>query len=343
MSPFPVSHAALAIPHEGAPVSLQQKTIASIADDEVLVRMHYASINKMDPALARQNLFQLPPPYVLGFDFSGEIVHGGSGFHVGDQVFGRSEMGGCFADLLVAKAEHVLLRGAIPAAEASTYGIAYLTAYESIVLTAEVQRHAGAWIYIPGAGGGVGHFAAQLARLHGLKVIGSAGKPASLRLLRELELEAVIDYSKQDVVAEVLRITGGAGADVVYDSTYLQSSYDQSAAVVAAGGLYVRLGTETQIARTGAHDMSAEVEARGAKHVVGDLGRFAREPAYQTRRAQIVEGQRRAIDWYEQGVLRPRITATVPFEPAALQEAFEAFLRGATNVGKVVVSGPGAK
>lgn len=334
---FPISHDALAIDHAGAPVRLCTKTIASVHDDEVLVRVDYASINKMDAGLARQNVFGLPEPYVLGFDFSGEVVHAGGPHRVGDRVFGRAERGGCFAELVVAKAANVLPRGAIPAAEASTYGIAYLTAYESMILTAKVQDHAGRWIFIPGAGGGVGHFAAQLARIHGLEVIGSAGKPASLRLLRDLGLAAVIDHSSEDVVAAVTRITGGKGADIVYDSTYSQASYDVSAATVAPGGTYVRLGTPPQLARTGAGDVTAKVEARGARMVIADLGRYQLDPAYVARLPEVAEGQRRAIAWYEQGKVRPFITATVPFEPAALQRALEDFLAGKNNVGKVVV------
>ena len=341
MSDPTVAFDALAIDHAGAPVRLQHKTVASLNDDELLVRVDYASINKMDPGLAQRNLFQLPEPYVLGFDFSGEVVRAGAAasgsFKAGDQVFGRSETGGCFAQLVVAKAENTLVRGAIPAAEASTYGIAFLTAYESLVATAKIQTHAGAWIYIAGAGGGVGHFAAQLARLHGLQVIGSAGKPASLRLLHDLGLDAVIDHATRDVVAEVLRITGGKGADLVYDSTYTQSSYTQSAAVVAAGGEYIRLGTELQLARMGASDMTSAVEARGAKLVIADLGRYRTSPAYMARIPEIVEGQHRAITWYEQGMLRPVITSVVPFDAAALQQAFEDFGKGINNVGKVVV------
>ncbi len=42
------------------------------------MRVDYASINKMDPMMARRNLFQLPAPYVLGFDFGGEVVEVGS-------------------------------------------------------------------------------------------------------------------------------------------------------------------------------------------------------------------------------------------------------------------------
>jgi len=340
MSEPAVSFDALAIDHAGVPVRLLNKTLASLNDGELAVRVDYASINKMDAGLAQRNLFQLPEPYVLGFDFSGEVVRAGAAataFKAGDQVFGRSETGGCFAEIVVVKSENVLARGSLPAAEASTYGIAFLTAYESLVLTAKLQDHAGKWIYVAGAGGGVGHFAAQLARLHGLKVIGSAGKPDSLRLLRDLQLDAVIDHTRRDVVAEVLRITDGTGADLVYDSTYQQSSYLQSAAVVAAGGTYIRLGTALQLSRAGAGDMTPAVEARGATMVIADLGRYQTDPTYMARMPDVIEGQRRAITWYQDGKLRPVITAIVPFDAAALQKAFEDFARGLTNVGKVVV------
>ncbi len=52
--------------------------------------------------------------------------------------------------------------------------------------------------------GGLGHFAAQIAKLHGLKVIGTAPKPKTLELLRQLQLDHVIDYSKQNVVEEIM-------------------------------------------------------------------------------------------------------------------------------------------
>jgi len=136
-------------------------------------------------------------------------AEGKDGLKVGDRVFGATMRGGCFAEYVVANRERLVLTGAVPEPEASTYGVAYLTAYESVVITGDIQRHAGKWIYVAGAAGGVGHFAAQIAKLYGLKVIGSAGKAASLQLLRDLHLDAVIDYSKQDVLAEIMRITGG--------------------------------------------------------------------------------------------------------------------------------------
>jgi NADPH2:quinone reductase len=340
-SNLPISFNALAIEQSGAPVSMQQKTIASLNDDEVLIRVSYASINKMDPALARMNVFNLPSPYVLGFDFSGEVVKlGGQGkvaLKLGDQVFGTTDTGGCFAEYVVAKRENILLRGAVPAPLASTYGIAYLTAYESLVITGNIQQHQGKWIYVAGAAGGVGHFAAQIAKLYGLKVIGTAGKATSLNLLRQLHLDHVIDYSRQDVVQEVMSLTGGKGVDLAYDSTYTQASYTQSASVVASGGEYIRLGTAAQVTRAGAEDMRTVVEGRGAKMVIADLGRYRADPHYEAQTSKLIDGLRQAVSWYEEGKLKPIITQTVPFEAAALQQTFEAFLKGTNNVGKVVV------
>ncbi len=340
---LPLSFSALAIPRTGDPVSLQRKTISSLAPDELFVRVNYASINKMDPMLAKRNLFQLPEPYVLGFDFSGVVVKRGSegpqGLQVGDPVFGSIGKGGCYAEYLVVKGypDKIAARGRVPATEASTFGIAFLTAYESLILSGDIQRHQGKWIYIAGAGGGLGHFAVQMAKIHGLKVIGSAGKPATTDLLHRLQVDHVIDYSKQDVVDEIFKLTKGRGVDVVYDSTNSASSYQQSSAVIASGGEYIRLGTARQLQQFGLVDLSSVVEARGGKMVIGDLARYTTDPEFQSQRANVARGLEQAVRWTEEGKLKAVITKIVPFDPVALQQAFEAFSRGEINVGKVVV------
>ncbi len=341
---LPLSFSALAIPHEGEPVSLQRKTIHSLAPDELLVRVDFASINNMDPLIAKRNIFQLPAPYVLGFDYSGVVVKLGSegpkGLRVGDLVLGSTHgLGGCYAEYAVVKnrPEDIVQRGRVPATEASTFGIAFLTAYESLILSGDIQRHHGKWIYIAGAGGGLGHFAVQMAKIHGLKVIGSAGKPATIDLLRRLGVDHVIDYSKQDVSEEILKLTKGQGVDVVYESTGSPSSFQQSSAVIASGGEYIRLGTPMQLKQFGKPDLSSVVEARGAKMVIADLARYSRDPEFQSQKAKVAEGLEQAVRWTEEGKLKAEITKIVPFDPVALQQAFEAFSRGEINVGKVVV------
>ena len=336
---FPFSFDALAIEQPGAAVSLLKKTITEPGGDEVLIRVAYASINKMDPMMARRNLFQLPAPYVLGFDFSGEVVQAGSeaGLKTGDQVFGTAGAGGCFAEYLVATKERVLQRGGVPAKEASTFGIAFLTAYESLVITGDIRRHQGKTIYIAGAAGGVGHFAVQIAKLHGLKVIGSAGKAASLDLLERLHVDHIVDYSQADVVREIMKLTDGRGADLVYDSTYSQASYDVSAAAVASGGEYIRLGTPMQLTAFGIKDMTSLVEGRGASMVTTDCGRYSTDPVYIAQAYKLAAGMKQAVLWYEEGKLKPVVTQIVPFAPESLQGDFEAFLGGINNVGKIVV------
>ena len=338
---LPLSFNALVIDKPGAQLRAQRKSVASLNDGEALIRVAYASINRMDPSLAQNNFFNLPLPYVLGFDYSGEVVMltGSSkgGLKVGQQVFGKTLAGGCFAEYVVAQREDVHARGAVPAPEASTFGIAYLTAYESLVLVANIERHKGKWIYIAGAAGGVGHFAAQIAKLYGLKVIGSAGKAASVDLLHKLGLNHVIDYAKADVVQEIMKLTGGRGADLVYDSTYTQSSYRVSAAAVAAGGLYVRLGTAASLARSGAEDVTSVVEGRGAKMLIGDLGRYRVDPQYRAQTSKLSDGLRQAVLWYAERLVQPVITATVPLEAAALEQTFATFSKSVSNVGKVVI------
>jgi len=299
----------------------------------------------MDPLMAKRNLFQLPSPYVLGFDYSGGIVKRGNedsrGLQVGDQVFGSIGNGGCFAEYVVVKGypNKILARGGVPAIEACTFGIAFLTAYENVLLSGDIQRHRGKWIYIAGAGGGLGHFAVQMAKIHGLKVVGSAGKASTIDLLRRLGVDHIIDYSKQDVAEEILTLTEGRGVDVVYDSTNSPSSYQQSSAVFASGGEYIRLGTSTQLKQFGSLDVSSVVEARGGTMVIGALARYGTDPSFQNPEAQakVIQGLEQARRWTEEGRLKAEITKVVPFDPVSLQQAFEAFSRGEINVGKVVV------
>jgi NADPH:quinone reductase-like Zn-dependent oxidoreductase len=107
--------------------------------------------------------------------------------------------------------------------------------------------------------------------------------------------------------------------------------------VVAAGGEYIRLGTAMQLKFSGSEDVTPIVEGRGAKMLIGDLSRYSVEPHYQAQMWKVVEGQRRAVTWYEQDKLKPIITQTVPFDATALQQAIDDFANGVNNAGKVVV------
>jgi len=243
--------------------------------------------------------------------------------------------GGSFGEYVVAKRNRVSLLGEIPEAEAATYGIAYMSAYESLFITADIRKHAGQTIFIPGGAGGVGHFAVQLAKAYGLRVITSASKPEGLELLRNLLADVVIDYSKQDVVVEVLTATAGRGVDLVYDATYVESSMKQSAAVIAKGGQWLRLGTFMHDRPNLQQELETIVNSRGGKLFIGDLARYSMDPAYLSKVPLLAEGMRLGRQLYAERRVRPFVSATVPLEAGTLQQALQDSQKG--TVGKVVV------
>ena len=201
-----------------------------------------------------------------------------------------------------------------------------------------MAQHAGATILIPGAAGGCGHFAVQLAKRAGLRVIGTTSKPAGAQLLRELGVDLVIDYAQQDVAKEVLAFTQGRGAELVWDATYRPQSLQQSARLVAKGGLWCMLGTAQQLQHRGVADFDALLEParqRGATATFSDYGRWLTpegELQKPNLRADILNA---AIKYWDEGSVRPRVTLELPFDAAALQQAFDHWSDKA--LGKVVV------
>ena len=344
---LPLTFHCLVVSKLGSPLSRAETTVSALTADEALIRVQCCSVNPMDPKLQHHNKFKMPLPLRLGFDFSGQIgalgAGGGGGeggLALGDEVFGTTLMGGCLAEYVkvnLKRASCIVKRGSLPVTEAATYGVAFNSAYEPLLMETDISQRAGQWIYIAAGAGGVGHFAVQLAKLHGLKVISSGSKPASLDLLRQLGVDHVIDYSKQDVAKEVLAATGGKGADVVFDPSYSASSFTQSAAAVASGGVWLRLGSWQGEQEEAEPEARRLVEQRGAKFTIGDLGRYARSPQHVAKMPQLRAALTEAIGLYEEGKVRPRVTSVLKFDPAAVQQAWDANKDGKAGLGKVVI------
>ena len=345
---LPVTFHGVGVEQLNAPLTRVQRTVSSLAADELLVRVRHSSINPIDHKTVTVNMFHAPLPIIAGIDFSGTVVAVGGPPHksqeaidVGSEVFGCRMGGSCHAEYAVVKREFIALRGAIPSEEAGVYGGVLFTAVDGVVVSGEISRRKGQWIYVAGAAGGVGHIAVQLAKLYGMRVIGSAGKPATLELLRSLHVDIVIDYSKQDVVKEVLAATGGKGADVVYDPTFSLSSFAQSAACVASGGVWVKLGLDKN--QPGAEAYSKVAEGRGATALTPTIGRwiaeFGGEEPYMHQQSRMTQALRDAVGWYESGALRPHINRTIECEPVAMQQAFDD-LGKLDGGGKIAVSIP---
>ena len=203
------------------------------APDEVLVRVHAAGVNPLDWKVREGRLSPLPLPRTLGYDFSGVVEALGPGvtdFFVGQSVFGHSDFGGAFAELVVAPVSSVAPKApSVDDIAAAATPLCALTAWQALFAVADLQS--GQKILIHGAAGGVGMFAVQLALRHGAWVIASASS-RNLPFLVRLGANQVIDHNAnrfEDTVKSV---------DVVLDLVGGETQ-DRSWKVLKAGGRLV--------------------------------------------------------------------------------------------------------
>jgi NADPH:quinone reductase-like Zn-dependent oxidoreductase len=214
---------AVRIKEWGQPVQVEDIPQPTPNSDEILVRVHAASVNPVDLAVAAGYLqSMLGAPMTLGTDFAGKVVSVGADVkHVkpGDEVYGFVPIrGGTFAEYAIAKANEVAHKPrSLDYAQASVVPLVALTAWQSLDL-ARLQN--GERLLIHGAGGGVGSFAAQFAKDRGAYVIGTAG-PGTDAFLRELGVDQYINYEEQrfeDIARDVDVVLSTARGDLAQRS-----------------------------------------------------------------------------------------------------------------------------
>jgi NADPH:quinone reductase-like Zn-dependent oxidoreductase len=219
----------------GAPAIIHDVEVPIIQPDEVLVRVHAASVNPIDWK-RRDGVFgQSGFPMILGQDYAGKVQVVGDevrDFAQGDRVFGVAPRG-AYAEFLAAKVPGPIAK--IPegiddtqAAALPTAGLAALAAVE------EAGLRPGQTVLILGATGGVGGFAAQIARAHGATVIATAhsGKEDLARSFGATEVHA---YDRGNVLAE-LEHAHPHGVDAIIDLVGDRAALQKLATVLKRGG-----------------------------------------------------------------------------------------------------------
>lgn len=187
--------------------SALQRVIWNYAPGQAQAEVSY------DPA--RRNMCPLPP-YSLGGEGVGIVEASGSGF-LAKRLLGKrvaivgGPPNGCWQEYCIAEAKKaVVMPGDIPDQQAAMFFINPLTAY---VLIREVLRvQAGQWVLLSAAGSALGKSVVRMGRRDGFKTICVVRSAANSAELRALGADAVIETDKQDLLAEVFRITGGQGA-----------------------------------------------------------------------------------------------------------------------------------
>ena len=293
----------------GGPVALEEIAQPQPASDEVLVRVHAASINPLDAfVLAGYMQGYVSLPLTLGTDFAGEVVETGSEIsHVqpGDAVYGLTVMhGGTFAEYTVAKANEVTHKPkTMSFIEAAGVPLATLAAYQSLLDLG--QAKAGERVLIIGAGGAVGSCAVQLAKALGARVL-TVDITNKTGVVRALEPDAFIDCSLEryetmlDPVDLVLDYVGGE---------HLQ----RSLSLLPTGGRYI---TSMMLPAP-----PEEAEQRGIK--TAGLATEAR-----------VDQLEKIAGWIDAGQLKTTTNCTFPLEEA--QAALE-YRMTTPDPGKVVL------
>ena len=196
----------------GSPDVLQLQEVAKPAprDDEVLIRVHAASINSRDDRYMRANPFFIrlmvggllkPKNPILGVDAAGRVEAVGGGvrqFRPGDEIFGYlSRNGGrTFAEYACAGENEIALKPVrLSFEQAAAVPLAAITALQGLRDKGNIQP--GQKVLIQGASGGVGTFAVQIAKALGAEVTGVCST-RNLDMVRSLGADYVIDYSKED-------------------------------------------------------------------------------------------------------------------------------------------------
>jgi NADPH:quinone reductase-like Zn-dependent oxidoreductase len=239
----------------GKPLQIEDLPKPKPADNEVLVRVHAASLNPFDSAIAAGYLsFMTSLPLTLGADFSGEVIEVGKDVtHVktGDEVYGLVPAGsGTFSEYATPKTNEVALKPkSLDHVHASTIPLPAMAAWLS--LFEHAQFHDGERVLIHGVAGAVGGLAAQLAKSQGAYVYGT-DVPEKAKHAKEFKIDRFIDAKSErfeDIVENVDIVLDYVGGDV------MERSYN----VLKPGGRYVTSMTM--------QTPQEEAEKRGIKSV----------------------------------------------------------------------------
>ncbi|TFV62509.1 NADPH:quinone oxidoreductase family protein [Geodermatophilus sp. DF01-2] len=206
------------------------------AEGQLLVRVRAAALNFPDVLMAAGRYQERPPlPYTPGIELCGEVVG------TGQRVLGSPSGGpGAFAEyaLMDANAAWPVPEGMSDEKAAALY-LTYQTGHVGLHRRAHLQP--GEWLLVHAGAGGVGSAAIQLGKAAGAKVIATAGGARKVEVCRELGADHVVDYTTEDFVPVVKEVTGGTGADVVYDPVG-GDVFDRSRRCIAFEGRLVVVG-----------------------------------------------------------------------------------------------------
>lgn len=273
---------------------------------EVLIKVRATSINFPDLLLCQGKYqLKLEPPFTPGMDISGIVDAVGpdvTAFAPGDEVCGGARFGG-FAEYATVHADGLQKKPEnLSFDQAASYSAAYLTAYVALVRRGRLQ--ACETLLVHGASGGVGMAAVDVGKLLGATVIATGGSDEKLAQVKSYGADHVINTGDgfRDKVKD---LTGGRGADVIYDPVG-GDIFDESVRCIAFDGRLLVIGfTSGRIA-----SVSTNMPLIKGFSVVGvRAGEYGRQ--FPERGRENVE---QIWTWARDGETRPFVHASLPLD-----------------------------
>jgi NADPH:quinone reductase-like Zn-dependent oxidoreductase len=327
-------------------LQVQERPNPPVGPGEIRIAVRAAGINFAD-TLARVGLYpDAPkPPCVLGYEVAGEVETVGEGvgdFKAGERVVAGTRFGGQ-AELVTVPAEQVLpLPDRLSFEQGAAFPVNYGTAYAALILMGSLRQ--GNRVLIHAAGGGVGISATQIARNAGAEVFGTAS-PGKHEAIRAQGVTHAIDYRSQDFEAEVMRITGGEGVDLIMDALG-PTSFRKDYRLLRSGGRLVMYGL-SENSHGGVRDIPATLKSlakmpwatmpwwKSLMMMNENKGVFGLNMlSWWDREGNLDRVTEPLMADLETGRLEPVVAEAFPFDRAG--DAHE-FIAQRRNVGKVVL------
>ena len=314
----------------GDPSILEPGEIAEpeIQPGVVKIQIHSAGLNFPDTLMISGKYQSKPPfPFAPGMECAGTVVEVGDGvtrFRVGDRVMADHGHGGLAEYVLARESRTYRIPDNMPFDQAAGFPITYGTTYHALVDRAAIQP--GEVLLVHGAAGGVGLNAVEIGRLLGATVIGTVGSDEKKDIVRRYGADHVINYSTENFRDAVKDLTGGEGADVIYDPVS-GDVFDQSVRCINWEGRLLIIGFASgRIAQ-----LKTNLALLKGCSIVGVYwGEFAnRSPAVNQ------ENFAKMFQWYADGKIKPHVSRHFPLEETS--DAMR-FILSRKSTGKVIVT-----
>jgi NADPH:quinone reductase-like Zn-dependent oxidoreductase len=325
---------------------VEERPDPPVGPGEVRIAVKAAGVNFAD-TMARLGLYpDAPkPPCVMGYEVAGVVESVGEGVNehsVGDRVVAGTRFGGQ-AELVSVPAEQALpLPERLSFEQGAAFPVNYGTAYAALIVMGSLRQ--GDRVLIHAAAGGVGIAATQIARNVGAEIYGTAS-PGKHEAIRAHGVDHPIDYRNQDFKAEVLRLTGGEGVDLVIDALG-PTSFRKDYRLLRPGGRLVMYGL-SEATKEGSRDIPAALKSlakmplatvpwwKSLSLMNENKGVFGLNMLkWWEREGSLDRVTEPLMEDLETGRLEPVVSESFPFERAGEAHRFIAERR---NVGKVVL------